>query len=79
MDNVQVQACSLLFNNKALTSKSATIKTNNWLCEGYPSVNAPLWHPGEQAQNHRHRHRPVGYYNMGGGPRVSLIVDNGTL
>ncbi len=26
----------LLFDNEALTSKSATIKRNNFMCEGYP-------------------------------------------
>ena len=33
---VQAQASVRLFDNKALTSKAATIKSNNLLCGGYP-------------------------------------------
>ena len=33
-----------------LTSKSATIKTNNWCVEAIHAVNAVLWQPGKQTQ-----------------------------
>ncbi len=51
MANVQVHAlrfCLLLFDNEAVTSKSATIKT--CCVKTIHAVNALLWHPGEQAQ-----------------------------
>ncbi len=46
--NAQVQAsrfCSLLFYNKTVTSKSATI---NLCVEAIHAVDTVLWHPGEQ-------------------------------
>ncbi len=41
-----------LFDNEALTSKSATFKTNNLLCGGYPCCKrSAIWQPGELTQN----------------------------
>ncbi len=50
--------------NEALKSKSATIKTNDLLCEGYiHAVNAVLWHPGKQTHILQiHADKPNDYY-----------------
>ncbi len=70
--------CSLLFDNEALTSKSATFKSNNLLCgcvKAIHAVNAVLWQPGEQIEKNRQTNRLTDYYTRGRprAPRVIII------